>query len=672
MAEINHNSEIENQDSTFNSSTEETVDAPADINQDPTVSSSAEETSDDSSNDITSAETPNTASATNNLSTAERDEQNSDDVTSSDEDEDSIDHNEVEDEFYGIPVKDYDEMNLDALGEELERLLRAHEVKHIRQHVREIKMEFDAKFDQKHTLEKEKFLAEGGNIIDFSYSIPAEIKFNKLYFEYKEKRDNYYKKVRKNLQENLARRLSIIEELKAITGVGNDMNANFSAFKQIQERWKKAGPVPRNDYKDTWNTYHHHVERFYDFLHLDREFREMDYKHNLEQKLKMVARAEELAQDKDINRAFRELQNLHRMWKEDVGPVAQEYSDAIWEKFSAATKQIHENRRNYFAERDQEREKHLQHKQELIEQIEALTKKQLKSHHQVQKAIKAFQELRDQFFKAGKVPQKDNQSIWDDFKAATRDFNHKKNDFYKARKRDHKLNYEKKLELVKIAEDNKDSDDFETVTPLMKKIQSDWKKIGYVQRNKSDKIWARFKKACNHYFDRLHQSQDKKDQAALEVYNQKVELLEATEQLELSGNRDTDLPKIKAQIEAWKQLGRVPRNKKNIESKFTKVLDSLFAKLDMNKSEAEMLKYENRLQALEEADDDNQIRREAAFLYKKIDQTKDEIRQLETNLQFFSNANKDNPLLKDSYKKIDRLKQQLKTWKAKLNKLKQI
>lgn len=596
--------------------------------------------------------------------------QENEDIISPDENEEEQD--EVEDEYYGIPVLDYDEMNLDALGEELERLLKDHKVKEIREHVRRIKMEFDAKFDQEREDKKEEFLENGGNIIDFSYSTPAERKFHKLYFEYKEKRDKYYKDVRKNLKENLERRLKIIEELKAITGVGTDMNANFSAFKKLQVRWRKAGPVPRADYKDTWNTYHYHVERFYDFLHLDREFRELDYKHNLKQKLKMIQRAEELIEEENVNRAFRELQNLHRMWKEEVGPVAKEYSEEIWEKFSTATKKIHENRKTYYAELDKKREKNLVVKKEIIDKIEKLTKEKINSHHQAQNLIKKFKNLRDRFFNAGRVPKKDNNETWEAFKKASYEFNHKKNEFYKNRKNQQNKNLEQKLELIEIAEKYQDSDDWEKVTPIMKKIQADWKKIGYVKRSKSDKIWKRFKNACNHYFNRLHAKQDEKEKEALAVFADKQKLLEETEKLELSGDRKEDLPAIKTQIEKWKKLGRVPRNKQFIEKKFNKTLDKLFNQLDMDRKESEMLKYENRLQNLEQTDDDYKIRKEASFLRKKIDQTSNEIRQLETNLQFFDNADKSNPLMKSTFDKIDKLKQQLNIWEAKYDKLKQL
>src|SRR5699024_2056524 len=402
------------------------------------------------------------------------------------------------------------------------------------------------------------------------------------------------------------------------------------------------------------------------------EFREMDYKHNLEQKMKMIARAEELAEETNIKRAFRELQNLHRMWKEEVGPVSQEYREPIWEKFSAATKKIHENRRAYYAELDKKREENLAKKQEIIAKIKVLSEEEISSHRQAQSRIKEHKNLRERFFKVGKVPRKNNQETWNAFKQASRAFSHKKNEFYKRRKEKQHENLEQKLELIKIAEAHQDSDNFEETTPLMKKIQADWKKIGFVKRSKSDKIWKRFKKACNHYFDRLHALRDEKNQEANQHFEQKKVLLEEVKNLELSGDRDTDLSQIKARIEAWKNLGTVPKNKKFIEGKFNKVLDQDFKELDLNRKESEMLKYENRLQSLEQSDDDYKIRKEADFLRKKIGQTKDEIRKLETNLEFFENADKDNPLMKDAFNNIEQHKQQLKIWEAKLEKLRNL
>ncbi|MGA9589894.1 MAG: DUF349 domain-containing protein [Salegentibacter sp.] len=584
--------------------------------------------------------------------------------------EDSED--ESANERHDIPKKDYHSMSKEALADELEHLLKKEKVQAIKDHVIEIRTEFNAKFDEEMEEKKEEFLADGGNIIDFHYSTPLKKRFNSLYFDYKEKRNRYYKQLKQDLNENLSKRHEIIEELKGLIDVEENVNTTYKHFKDLQDRWKVAGPIPRDKYNDVWNTYHHHVENFYDFLHLNREFRDLDFKHNLEQKLKVIDRAEELVLEADTNRAFRELQMLHKMWKEEVGPVAKEFREDIWERFSAATKKIHDKRQEYFHKLDEEFEKNWEAKQEIIGKIREIAEQDFNSHGKWQQKIKEIEALREAFFKAGKVPRSKNEETWTEFKQTVRKFNRKKNAYYKNLKKQQYENLEKKKELIQIAEDNKDSDDFKTVTPLMKKIQSDWKKIGHVPRKDSDKVWKQFKAACNHYFDRMHDNRSDENKEEMEAFNQKKEILDQVRSLELSGDKKEDLPKIKKFIEAWKNTGRVPYNKRFIEGKFNKALDQLFNKLDVDHTKAEMLKYENKVQALNDADDDKKIQNEHYFLSKKIEETKAEIRQLENNLQFFSHVDEENPLVKEVLNNIENHKGQLEVWQEKLRKIKSL
>lgn len=575
-------------------------------------------------------------------------------------------------ERYNIPKKDYHSMSKEELVDELEKLLKNEKVQAIKEHVVEIRTEFNAKFDEEVEEKKEEFLADGGNIIDFQYTTPLKKRFNSLYFDYREKRNNYYQQLNKDLNANLHRRFELIEELKGLINVEENINTTYNHFKDIQDQWRTAGPIPRDQYNNVWNTYHHHVENFYDFLHLNREFRDMDFKHNLDQKLKLINRAEELAQETDINRSFRELQMLHKIWKEELGPVAKEYRDEIWERFSKATKLIHDRRQEYFNNLEQEFEKNWEKKQHIIEQIREIANQNFSSHNKWQQKIKEVESLREAFFKAGKVPRTKNEDTWTEFKESVRKFNRNKNAFYKNLKKEQYKNLEKKKELIQIAEDNKDSDDFKTVTPLMKKIQADWKKIGHVPRKDSDKIWKQFKEACNHYFDRLHAERSESEKVELDAYGAKKELLDKVRSFELSGVKEDDLKMIKGFIAEWKDLGRVPYNKRFIEGKFNKALDQLFKKLDVNRTKAEMLKYENKIQTLNDSDDDRKIRNEHFFLTKKIEETKAEIRQLENNLQFFSNVEDDNPLVQEVHKNINDHKAQLKVWKEKLKKVKSL
>jgi len=581
-------------------------------------------------------------------------------ASSEDEEHDEEDHEEI----------DYHSLSKKELVVEFKKLLDNKPVQSIKNAVEEIRTEFNAKFAEELEEKKEEFLADGGNIIDFHYSTPLKKEFSSLYFDYKEKRNNYYKNLKKDLQANLETRLELIEELKGLLNVEENINTTYKHFKDIQDRWHVAGPIPRDKYNIVWNTYRHHVENFYDFLHLNREFRDLDFKHNLEQKLKIIARAEELSQEPDLNKAFRELQMLHKMWKEDVGPVSKEIREEVWDKFSEATKVIHDKRQSFLDEMESVFEENFEAKKALVEQINEVTAGTKANHRAWQNAIKKVQELRDKYFEIGKVPRGKNKEIWNIFKEATRDFNHTKNSFYKNQKKQQYENLERKMELVKIAEENKDSEDFEVITPLMKKIQNDWKSIGHVPRKHSDKIWKQFKDACNHYFGRLHAQKDEENKEEVEHLKAKEALLKEVTEMKLSGDNKADLKVLKEKITAWKVIGRVPYNKKNIDKKFNQLLDDLFSKLKVSKKEAELIRFENKVSSMISQDNDRQLQSEKFFISKKINEIKDEIRQLENNLGFFQHTDIKNPLVQEVHKNIDRHKEQLDVWKAKMKKLK--
>lgn len=645
---------------------DEAKERPATPESDAPASDIDDSDTDDSDIDEEEDEEEKDRSGSDNVSSPKNAQEELDDAVAEDsEDESAGERHEIE-------KKDYHALSKEALVEELEKLLKKEKVQAIKEHVEEIKNEFNAKFDEEVEEKKEEFLADGGNIIDFHYSTPLKKHFNSLYFDYKEKRNKYYQQLKQDLNKNLEKRLDIIEELKGLLDVEENINTTYKHFKDLQEKWRTAGAIPRDKYNTVWNTYHHHVENFYDFLHLNREFRDLDFKHNLEQKLKIISRAEELTQEQDTNRAFRELQMLHKMWKEDLGPVEKEFREDIWQKFSDATKKIHDKRQEYFEQLEKEFEKNLEKKEEIIAKLREIADQKYTSHKQWQQKIKEVEALREQFFNAGKVPRNVNDQTWKKFKETVRTFNRNKNSYYKNQKKEQYENLEKKQELVKIAEENKDSDDFKTTTPLMKKIQNDWKNIGHVPRKDSDKIWKQFKAACNHYFDRLHASRNKENQEEVEAFEQKREILEKLKNTEFTGDRKKDLPTIKQFIEDWKKVGRVAHTKKYIEGKFNKELDHAFDKLDLDKKQTEMLKYENKVQELENSDDTRKINNEHYFLTKKIQETKAEIRQLENNLQFFSNVDDENPLVQEVHKNIADHKEQLKIWKEKLEKVKSL
>ncbi len=631
------------------------------------------ETSEKKTKTETSEATQETESTSNTVEELEITEDASEDKTTSPEEteEASTDKEEVtKPEVVEEPKKDYSSLSEEELIAELKDIVATKPIQNIKDIVEEIKTEFNSKFNDELEKNKETFIADGGNIIDFYYNTPLKKEFDNEYYHYKHKRSSHYKNLLNDQKDNLAKREGLIEELKGLFNVKEKTSTIYKMFRDIQERWFEAGQIPRDKYNTVWENYHHHVENFYDILHLDREFRDRNFKQNLEQKLRLIGRAEELTKEENNNKAFRELQMLHKMWKEEIGPVAKEFSDEIWDKFSAATKIIHDKRHEYLKELDKLAEENVTVKKEFINEINTLTENAKDKGHQVwQNTIKKVQELRDQFFESGKVPKSKNKEVWDLFKEATRNFNKEKNTYYKNQKKEQFDNLAKKRELIKIAEDNKDGDDFEKVTPLMKKIQNDWKKIGHVPRKDSDKIWKEFKAVCNHYFDRLHAQKDEANKEEYAHYDAKKAFLETLDNLKLEGDHKKDIATITGKIAEWKELGRVPYSKKDIEQKFNKKLDDLFGQLDLDKKQTELIKFENKLNAMTSQEDDRKLKNEEFFISKKVGEVRDEIRQLENNLLFFKHVKDDNPLVKEVHKNIAKHKEQLETWIEKLKKI---
>ena len=564
-----------------------------------------------------------------------------------------------------IKKVDYSSLDLEGLVSQLQKLLKVEAVYRVKNQIEEIKKNFNHKFGTLLQEKKKAFLEDGGNEIDFQYHNPIKSQYNDLLFEYKVKRDRYYKQQEVLQKENLEKRLALIDELKELINTG-DASTMYNNFRSLQDRWRSVGKIPHSKYNDVWRTYHHHVERFYDLLHLNKDFRELDFKHNLEEKMKLVEKAEALAEEEDVNKAFKELQVLHRLWKEDIGPVDREHREEVWGRFSEATKKIHGKRHEAQKEQDSKYEDNLIKKQALIEGIRQLASVQPNSHSEWQKKIRELDQLRQDFFKIGRVPRAKNNQTWQGFKDATRDFNRAKNAFYKEVKKTQQENLSKKIALVEQAESLKDSDDWDTVTPVMKQIQIDWKSIGHVPKKYSDEIWKRFKDACNHYFDRLHGVQDEANKEQIEIFNKKKELLE---NLKSQAEKDEalTLEVIQSYSNDWKNLGAVPPNMRHIESKFNKVLDKLYGKLNMERGEIALLKFKNIVDAYVTNKQFKKLEDEQYFVRKKVDETTREIKQLENNISFISSDSDDNPLLKNVRKNINNYSEELKIWKDKLS-----
>ena len=579
-------------------------------------------------------------------------------------------------ERHEIPMQDYDTLSLEALVDELKSLVSNEKAMSFKEHIEEIKKAFLAKYNHLVEEKKEEFQAENQDPNEeFQYHSPLKTQFDKYYSLFRDTKNTHFKSLQTNLKTNLENRLAIVEELKELINPQENIKDTLKHFNELRERWKTAGPIPKDKYNHVWNNFHFHVENFYDYLHLDREARDLDFKHNLEQKQKIVARVEELVNEADINKAFRELQDLHRIWKEDIGPVSREHRDTIWNKFSDLTKQMHDKREVLFENQRGTELENLEKKKEIIAKIEVLATEKVNAHTQWLAQIEKVEALRTAFFSAGKVPSDVNEETWASFKTAVRNFNSFKNSFYKDIKKDQNENLSKKTALVAKAKELQESLDFASTTPIMKKIQDEWKQIGHVPRKYSDKIWKEFKDACNHYFDKLKEQKNEENSEEVEAFDAKKAYLEKLREFQLTGDHKTDLDAIKLHIETWKNFGKVPFPRRHIEGKFNKILDALFEKLSLSKKDTDMMRFANRIDHLSESNDTRKLDNEKIFLMRKIDEVQNEIFQLENNIQFFTNtrnAKKENSIVVEVRKNIAIHKESLDVWKEKLKQLRNL
>ena len=349
---------------------------------------------------------------------------------------------------------------------------------------------------------KNEFVNAGNEAENFVYHHPLQSKLSGLIHVFREKNDDYTKKQEANHSKNLEDRQNIIENLKTLytnTEAGTNL---FKAIREIKEAWKNAGQVAKSEFKILNNNYFHHLNQFYQMLDLNKEFLEQEYSHNLEKRQHIIARAKELENEPVVQKALNELQYLHKLWKEEAEPVAEEFREKTWDEFKEISNKIHERKSELSAAIETEQNANLEKKNEIIAEIKKLSEPNDNPNHNYwQNSIKRVEDLRSEFLKTGSVPRKLSNNNWNDFKSILRSFNTIKNNYYKSLKGSQQGNLDEKLKLIQTAKDNMLSEDWETAVALFKKLQDDWKKIGHVPKSMTNKIWDEFRETCNTFIN---------------------------------------------------------------------------------------------------------------------------------------------------------------------------
>ena len=554
----------------------------------------------------------------------------------------------------------YSEKNLaelvqlfEALAEDEERMKKSKDAEALKAafYKRLHKEKAEAGMSASEIAESEEDSAEA-EVVSENPFIEIERGFKELYNKYKAEKAEYNKGLEKEREDNLAAKEAVIADLKALIEKQEDVNATFPEFREIQNRWRAIGPVPAQSYRNINETYQLYVEQFYDMVKINRELRDLDFKKNLEAKEEFCNAAEQLAQSADVTEAFKELQKLHEQWKE-YGPVAKEYREQIWDRFKAATAVINKKYQAYFEGIKEQQAENLAKKTVLCEKVEEIAAREVTSSNDWNAFSKEIEELQKEWKLIGFASKKDNQKIYDRFRAACDDFYGRKRDFYTDYKDSMNANLEKKVALCEAAEALKTSTDWKKTTDQFISLQKQWKEIGAVPRKKSEALWKRFRAACDEFFA----ERDKQAKPENDFYGNlkaKQALIEEIRAYELKG--DASDQEAMRQFQArWQEIGFVPfKEKEKVGQAYKEAISKKFPKEPRRgRSQAKPQKSEKEI------------------LIQKYNQLEQDIITYENNIGFFSMSKNAEPLIKQMQERIAQAKVELNDLAAQIRALKE-
>ena len=481
-----------------------------------------------------------------------------------------------------------------------------------------------------------------------------EAAFKGVYANYKRERAEYNKQQDAQREENYVKKQAVIEDLKTLVEKQEDISSTFPEFRELQNRWKEIGPVPATKFRDLNDTYQFYVEKFYDMVKINRDLRDLDFKKNLEAKQEFCEAAEKLAEDENVVEAFRELQKLHEQWKE-FGPVAKEFRDSIWDRFKAATAVINKKYQAYFEGQKERQQENLEEKAKLCEAVEAIADKEVKSSNEWNQLSAEIEEIQKKWRTIGFATKKENQKIYDRFRAACDKFFARKREYYSQFKDSMNENMEKKIALIEKAEALKDSKEWKKTSEALIALQKEWKEIGAVPRKKSEQLWKRFRAACDAFFD----ERDKNSKPENDYYANLKAKKALIEEINAYEPKDAAADQAAAQefAEKWRAIGFVPyKEKENIQKAYSDALHAKFPDFSTRRPRTESRGAGQSRKPVSEKD----------RLVQEYNKLQQDIVTYENNIGFFSASKNSEPLIKQMQERIDAAKQELKELEAKI------
>ena len=488
---------------------------------------------------------------------------------------------------------------------------------------------------------------------------------------YSFKKKKYFKELNSNQKANLEKRKDLIEKIKNLIIVDQNPNKLYSDFKILKEEWHNTGQVPINERNNIWETYRHHVGKFYDFLHLNRDLRELDFKHNYEEKVKIIEKAEELDKLDDIIKASRDLNDLHRLWKNELGPVAREHSDDLWKRFQDASQKIHSKRQNFQKEIVSIQQENFKKKEIVISKMKVISGSKPSSHNEWQNSIKEFDKLKKEFQKIKNLKRNNNKKCWNDFRIVTKEFNTNKNNFYKNQKIELKKIIDIKKGLISEVENIINENKIAENTSRVKAIQDEWKKVGYLPRKISNSLWDEFRTITNKFYEILKSGAINLSKDEQKAFEKKSKFIDSIKFSKKKYTLDDVKDFIQNNLSEWNKLDNINLNSNNIlNNNLNRKIISILRSLDLKNDEKDELSFDIEVELMK--GNSKEINKKLQFLKRKISDLEDESNQFQNNLEFFSNSSTDNPLFKNVSSKIDSINSRIDFWKKRITKIEKI
>ncbi len=568
----------------------------------------------------------------------------------------------------------FEELGAEDLITRLEELVQEEEFSKTKTKIALIKVAFMRILKEEKKTAFDKFIEEGGNKDDYKpQDNKLEKRFNKAFDVYRKNKIKFNAQQDKLKIVNLEKKKEILEKLKALISSEDSLKKTYDEFRELQAEWKKVGMVPSGEVSNLWQSYHFLVEKFFDKVKINKELRDLDMKKNLDLKVELCEKTEELLLETSIIKSFKQLQKFHEEWKE-LGPVPQEKSDEIWERFKTATDKINERRREHYGKLQDEQEQNLLAKTGLCEQVEELISTIPDNMKGWQDQTNKMNELFGVWKSIGRAPKKENVEIWDRFKGNMNTFYSNKKEFLNSIKQEQVNNYNLKVELCVEAENLMDSTDWKRTTQELIRFQQDWKKIGPVPRKHSDKIWKRFRAACDTFFNNKSSHFSSIHENEQENLDKKVALIEKIKEFKFSDDKAKNLDLLKEFQREWMQIGYVPmKDKEKVQQQFREVIDARLDELKISSTELSNASYTTRMEAVKDSPDAERVyRKEISFLTNKVNSLRDDIILWENNLGFFANSKKADVLKQEFEQKIEKAKQDLAAMEAKVKYLRKM